>query len=48
MKMKTVKQSGTGGKSAPQGTATNSGSRPMGGKIPIPSSAPAKQQKLRG
>ena len=47
MKAKTAKQSGTGGKSAPQNTATHSGSRPMGSKYPISSSAPAKQQKLR-
>jgi len=35
------------GKSAPQNTAVGSGSRPTGGKINIPTSAPKSAQKLR-
>lgn len=43
-----VKQGGTGGKSAPQGTAVGSGSRPGGGKLPIPSSNPSNAKNIRG
>ena len=48
-KMKEDKQM-TGGKggSAPQKTATGSGSRPNGGKFPIPSSAPTNAKSHRG
>ncbi len=38
---------GKGG-SAPQKTATGSGSRPNGGKFPIPSSAPTNAKSHRG
>lgn len=44
---KPITQKGTGGSSAKAGTATGSGSRPGGGKFPIPSSNPASAQKIR-
>jgi hypothetical protein len=48
-KMKEDKQAPGGkGGSAPQKTATGSGSRPGGGKFPIPSSAPSSQKNHRG
>lgn len=47
MKMKVAKQGGTGGSSASQRTSTGSGSRPGGGKMTIPSSAPASAQMIR-
>lgn len=48
MKRQVATQGGTGGKSVPNGHATNSGSRPKGGALPIPSSAPASAKKIRG
>lgn len=45
MKMKMSKK-GDKGKSAPQYTATGSGSRPMGGKYKIPTSAPSNEHTL--
>ena len=47
MKNQPVSQKGTGGSSAPQRTATGSGSRPMGSRITIPSSNPAQAQRIR-
>lgn len=47
MKPRTASQTGTGGKSSAVRYAVGSGSRPKGGSMPIPSSAPAKQQKIR-
>lgn len=47
MKNTTAKQSGTGGKSMTQGTATGSGSRPGGSKVPIQSSNPSSAQMIR-
>lgn len=47
MKAKTVSQKGNGGSSAKINYATNSGSRPGGGKFTIPSSAPAAKQMIR-
>lgn len=47
MKNQVIKQGGTGGSSASQNTATGSGSRPKGGKFPIPSSNPASAQMIR-
>jgi hypothetical protein len=46
-KNKVVKQTGTGGSSAPQRTATGSGSRPGGSRFTIPSSNPMKSQMIR-
>lgn len=43
----TVSQKGTGGGSAGQNTSTGSGSRPGGGKYPIPSSNPSSKQMIR-
>lgn len=36
------------GSSAPQRTSTGSGSRPTGGKFPIPTSKPSNAKKIRG
>ena len=47
MKAPVDKQQGTGGRSAPQNTATGSGSRPKGSRFTIPSSHPSAQQKIR-
>ena len=44
---KVVTQKGTGGSSAMQRTSTGSGSRPGGGKFPIPSSNPSNAQMIR-
>lgn len=43
----TTSQKGTGGSSASQKTSTGSGSRPGGGKFPIPSSNPSNPQMIR-
>lgn len=45
---KVTKQSGTGGSAPRQNTNTGSGSRPTGGRFPIPSSNPSSPQKIRG
>lgn len=47
MKAKTVSQKGTGGSSSKINYAVGSGSRPGGGKITIPSSAPSSKQHIR-
>lgn len=47
MKMKPLKQTGTGGSSAKINYATGSGSRPGRSKFTIPSSAPASPQMHR-
>lgn len=43
-----IKQAGTGGSTPKQNTNTGSGSRPNGGKYPIPSSNPASAKNIRG
>lgn len=43
-----IKQGGTGGSSAKIPSNTGSGSRPGGGKFPIPSSNPANAKNIRG
>ena len=49
MKFQTSKQAPGGkGGSAPQKTATGSGSRPSGGRFPIKSSAPSSAKNHRG
>lgn len=43
---KSMTKKGDKGRSAPQNTAVGSGSRPNGGRIKIPTSAPANEHTL--
>jgi len=48
MSRKTPMGSSKKGGSAPQNTNTGSGSRPMGGKFPIPTTKPSNPKRIRG